>query len=156
MPNLFPQGYEEQLAAVSDIERDEPVGYKPSAAFSFETGDFVRNGANQVESASGVEAWEAWCRICLMTPRYSHAAYTTDFGVEIEQAFKANTRAEAESILTRQITEALSADPYGRTAYVSNITYTWTAADEVTADVHVVGINDVTIDISVPLSGGGY
>ena len=95
MPNLFPQGYEEQLAAVSDIERDEPVGYKPSAAFSFETGDFVRNGANQVESASGVEAWEAWCRICLMTPRYSHAAYTTDFGVEIEQAFKAKTRAEA-------------------------------------------------------------
>ena len=125
MPNLFPQGYEEQLAAVSDIERDEPVGYKPSAAFSFETGDFVRNGA-------------------------------TDFGVEIELALKAKTRAEAESILTRQITEALSADPYGRTAYVSDITYTWTAADEVTADVQVVGINDVTIDISVPLSGGGY
>ena len=54
MPNLFPQGYEEQLATVSDIERDEPVGYKPSAAFSFETGDFVRNGSNQVESVSGV------------------------------------------------------------------------------------------------------
>ncbi len=156
MPNLFPQGYEEQLAAVSDIERDEPVGYKPSAAFSFETGDFVRNGANQVESASGVEAWEAWCRICLQTQRYTHAAYTTDFGIEYDRVFKSASRSEAESILTRQITEALMADPYGRTLYVSAVTYTWTAADALIAEVQVVGINDVTIDISIPLSGGGY
>lgn len=156
MPNLFPTGYEEELSSVADLDRAEPIGYRPSAAFSFETGDFVRNGANQVESASGIDAWETWCRICLSTQRYDHAAYTTDFGIEIEQAFKAKSRAEAESILTRQITEALTADPYGRTAYVSQIDYTWTAPDAVTADVQVVGINDVTIDISVPLTGGGY
>ena len=59
-------------------------------------------------------------------------------------------------MLTRQITEALTADPYGRTSYVQDISYEWTAPDAVLADVTIVGIDDVTINIRVPLPGGGY
>lgn len=156
MPNLFPVGYENELSTAADLLMPQPIGYKPSADFDFEQGDFIRNGAQQIESNSGIDAWEAWCKTCLLTDRYNHTAYTTDFGIEFDAVFKCSTREEAESMLTRQITEALTADPYGRTSYVQDISYEWIAPDAVLADVTIVGIDDVTINICVPLPGGDY
>lgn len=82
MPNLFPVGYENELSTAADLQVTQPIGYKPSADFDFEQGDFIRNGAKQVESNSGVAAWEAWCKTCLLTDRYNHSAYTTDSGID--------------------------------------------------------------------------
>lgn len=153
--NLYPEDYEDEVMEDDDTEDEEPIGYRAGVAFDWETGDFIRDGRNMLMEATGVESWQQWCMNCIQTERYKHLAYGEDYGIESEEAFKASTREEAESILTRQITEALEADPYGRTAYIDSIEYDWTAPDGVQIDATVVGIADVTIDITAYLTNGG-
>lgn len=150
--NLFPEGYEDEIVDEDEIESEEPIGYRPGVAFDWQTGDFVRDGRNRMLDATGVESWQQWCRNCLQTERYKHLAYSSDFGIDVDEVFRAETHEESESILTRQINEALLADPYGRTEYVSDIDYTWTAPDSIQATVTVVGIADVTIDVTANIT----
>ena len=152
MPNLFPEGYEDEVITEEDIQEETTIGYRRGPAFSFEQGDYKRNGQNQIIDATGIESWENWCMNCLQTERYKHKAYSTDFGIEMAPAFAATSREEAESILNRQISEALMADPYGRTKYVENVEYTWTHPDSVIAKVTVHGIDDVSIDITATIT----
>lgn len=146
--NLYPEGYEEETMATTDTENSEPIGYKPGLAFDLEKGDFVRDGRDILLEASGVDSWKQWCTNCLQTERYKHLAYSTDFGIEYDAVFSAETQEEAESILTRQITEAIMADPYGRTAYISDLEFNWIAPDGVQISLTIVGIDDVTIDLT--------
>ena len=152
--NLFPIGYEEEIIEEADLTDDRPVGYLNGPAFDYELGDFKRDGGNKILDSDGIESWKLWCINCIQTERYKHLAYDSDFGIEIEEAMKAATQEEAESILTRQITEAIMADPYGRTEYVEQLDFSWTAPDavEITAIIH--GINDVTIDITAYITKG--
>lgn len=150
MANLFPVDYEEEIITEDEAETDEPVGYRPGPLF---TEDLVRDGQHRFLEATGIESWKIWCRKCLMTERYSHACYSTDFGISAEAAMGAESHQVAESILVREINEALLADPYGRTQYVENIRFEWTAPDAVLAEVSIVGIEEVTIDITVTLGG---
>lgn len=83
-----------------------------------------------------------------MTERYAHLAYSSDFGIELDGVFHATSREEAENILTRQINEALLADPYGRTQYIEEITFDWTGSDAVEVTVTLHGLEDVTIDVT--------
>lgn len=152
MPNLFPIGYEDEIITEEDLQGEKVVGYRNGIAFDYEVGDFKRDGMNKILDSTGIQSWMDWCINCLQTERYKHLAYSTDFGIEIDAALKANSRDESENILTRQITEALMADPYGRTAYVSDITYNWTAPDTVEVGVTVHGMYDVTIDITAYLT----
>lgn len=155
MANLFPEGYEDEAITAEDLTSDTPIGYRNGISFDYETGDFRRDGKNKILDSDGIESWKSWCINCLQTERYAHLAYSSDFGVEITAAMQAESREEAESILTREINEALLADPYGRTEYVENIEYDWTAPDTVTVNVTVHGITDVTIDLTAYLSKGG-
>lgn len=152
--NLFPEGYEHEYITEEDLIAEKSVGYRNGIAFDYELGDFPRDGMNKLLDSNGIESWKSWCINCLLTERYKHLAYSTDFGIELEAALQASGREEAESILTRQITEALMADPYDRTAYVSEITFNWTATDTVVVDVTVHGRDDVTIDITAYLTRG--
>lgn len=152
MANLYPVGYENDVISEEDIASEKPAGYRNGIAFDYETGDFKRDGMNKILDSDGIQSWKDWCINCLQTERYKHLAYSTDFGIELDAAMNASSREEAEAILTRQITEALMADPYGRTAYVSDITYTWTAPDTVAVDVAIHGTTDVTIDITAYLT----
>lgn len=154
--NLYPEGYEDEIVEDEDVQEEEgPIGYRPGVAFDFETGDFIRDGRNRLLEASGVESWQQWCMNCLQTERYKHLAYSDDFGIEADEVFQAESQEEAESILTRQITEAILADPYGRTAYIDAIDYEWTAPDAIQATMTIVGIDDVTIDLEVNITNGG-
>ena len=155
--NLLPEDYEDETIDESETEEDTPVGYRPGVLFDWKTGDFPRDGRNLLQDATGVESWQQWCQNCIQTERYKYLAYSTDFGIELDEVFKASTRAQAESILTRQITEALEADPYERTAYIDNIIYDWTTPGGVRVYVTVVGIADVTIDVTafITTTGGG-
>ena len=146
--NLYPEGYEDETMDTTDTESSEPIGYKPGVAFDLKTGDFVRDGRERLLEASGVDSWKQWCTNCLQTERYKHLAYSTDFGIEYDEAFSAETREEAESILTRQITEALLADPYERASYISDLEFDWIAPDGVQVSLTIVGIDDVTIDLT--------
>lgn len=154
MPNLLPDGYEDDFISAEDIAAENPVGYRNGIAFDYTTGDFPRDGMNKMLDSTGIESWESWCINCLQTERYKHLAYSTDFGIELEEAMHATSREEAESILTRQITEALMADPYERTEYVASISYDWTAPDAVTVEVTIYGIDDVSIDIVAYITRG--
>ena len=150
--NLFPEGYEREYITEEDLIEEKAVGYRNGIAFDYEKGDFPRDGMNKMLDSNGIESWKSWCINCLQTERYKHLAYSTDFGIELEAAMKAAGRDEAESILTRQITEALMADPYHRTSYISEILFDWTAPDSVVVSVTIHGIDDVTIDITAYLT----
>ena len=152
--NLFPVGYEEQELAEDDLVEEKAIGYLNGPAFDDEVGDFMRDGSNRILDSDGIASWKSWCINCIQTERYKHLAYDSDFGIETEAAMRAETREEAESILTRQITEAIMADPYGRAEYLEQLDFSWTAPDavEITAVIH--GIDDVTIDITAYITKG--
>lgn len=154
MANLFPEGYENEVIVAEDLKSGTPTGYRNGIKFDFEAGDFVRDGMNRLVACDGIESWRAWCIKCLQTERYDHLAYSTDFGIETEAAMKSSSRAEAESILARQITEAILADPYERAAYIEDITFDWSAPDTVAASIIIHGIDDVSIDIIAYINRG--
>lgn len=155
MANLFPEGYADAVITDEDRTSGAPIGYRNGVAFNYETGDFKRDGKNSLLDSDGIESWKSWCINCIQTERYAHLACPPDFGIETAAAMRATSRAEAESILTREITEALLADPYGRTHYVEDINYDWTAPDTVIISATVHGIEDVSIDLTAYLTKGG-
>lgn len=152
--NLFPEGYETEVIEEEDLADGSVTGYRNGIAFDYELGDFTRDGRNRMLDSDGIESWRNWCINCLQTERYKHLAYSTDFGIEIEKAMKATSQAEAENILTREITEALLADPYGRTAYVEDLEFDWSAPDTVSVKATIQGINDVSIDLEAYITRG--
>lgn len=154
MQNLLPEGYENEVITEADLVEDKPIGYRNGVAFDYLTGDFKRDGKNRMLDSDGIESWKSWVINCIQTERYKHLAYSSDFGVELDKVFAAESREEAESILVRQITEAVLADPYERTAYVESVELKWTDADalEVMAVLH--GLDDVTIDITAYITRG--
>lgn len=152
--NLFPEGYETETIEQKDVVGNAPIGYRPGVAFSYEAGDFIRDGRRRLVEISGIESWRQWCKNCLQTERFKHIGYSSDFGIEVDAIFKATSKEEAESIMTRQINEAILADPYQRAAYIESIDYVWTEPDSVIADITIVGIDDVTIDITATITKG--
>ena len=154
MPNLFPESYETEIIEQEDLEAESSVGYRNGIAFDDELGDFLRDGKNKILASDGIESWKSWCVNCIETERYTHLGYNTDFGIEKEAAMKAESQEEAESILTRQITEAILADPYERAEYIEDIEFDWTAPDAIAAHVVIQGKEDVTIDITAYITKG--
>lgn len=155
MPNLLPEGYEDEIITTEDVESEKPVGYRNGLSFDYEVGDFRLDGRHKILDSDGIESWKSWCINCIRTERYKHLAYGTDFGIEWEAVFAANSHEEAESILVRQITEALLADPYERTEYVETVEIEWTGPDAMTVKVVVHGMYDATIDITAYITKGG-
>lgn len=152
--NLFPAGYEEEIITQEDRIAEKPTGYRNGIAFDNRRGDFLRDGMHKMLDSDGIESWKSWCINCLQTERYKHLAYSSDFGIEIDKALKASSREEAESILSRQITEALLADPYKRTKYIEEIIFDWTAPDSVCVNLTIHGMDWTTIDITAYITKG--
>ena len=155
MPNLLPTGYEDEVVKPDDIVSHKPIGYRNGVAFDHETGDFKRDGKNRMLDSDGIESWKSWVINCMQTERYKFLAYSTDFGIELDKVFAAESREEAESILTRQITEAIMADDYERCAFIESIEYEWTAPDGVQVHAILHGIEDVSIDVTAYITKGG-
>lgn len=154
--NLTPEPYEAEEALMTEelTEEESKVGYHNGIAFDYDNGDFQRDGKNKLIDSNGIESWKSWCVNCLQTERYSCLAYSTDFGIETAEIFGADSPEEAESVLTRQITEAILADPYQRAKYIEEITITWDSPDAITVDVTIQGIDDVSIDITAYITKG--
>lgn len=148
MSDLFPTGYETEVIEQDEFTDQTEIGYRESVFFDPESGDFVRDGQYRVKSATGVEAWEHWCRNCLLTEKGAYPCYGDTFGIATTEAFQAETKQKAESILTKEICESLANDPYGRTEYVSDVAFIWEDSDALNVHVTVVGKEDVTIDIT--------
>ena len=155
MPNLYPASHDAAILTAEEVDSGSPVGYRNGIAFDDELGDFKRDGKYKILDNDGIESWKSWCVNCLSTERYAHLAYSSDFGIDTTSAFMATSRKEAESILSREITEALLADPYGRTAYVEEISFDWEAPDSVAVSLTVQGIDTVTIDLTAYINKRG-
>lgn len=152
--NLFPEGYENEIITAEDRRSGRPTGYRNGISFDYKLGDFPRDGMHKLLDSDGIQSWQSWCINCLQTERFKHLAYSSDFGIEIDKAMKASSREEAESILIRQITEAIMADPYKRTKYIEDITFDWTAPDSVAVAATIHGIDDVSIDVIAYITRG--
>ena len=135
-----PEPFADEMEEEENTEEEEDAGYKPSIFFDFDTGDFVTLHDGKLKEASGFEAWVQWCYKTIMTQRYAHEGYSTDIGIDYESALQADSREEAESILQREIEEALMADPSERTLYVGNIMFQW-EAEHCLVTVQVQGID---------------
>lgn len=89
-----------------------------------------------------------------MTQRNAYRAYTSDFGIDIKRALKANSRIETETILRHEISDALMADDYKRTISVNNIEFDWLSPDSLKISVSVTGIDGAAINFTVPIKTG--
>lgn len=148
--NLFPADMEEMTIEEEEMEElEEQDDYIGAAAFD---SDFVRDGQNHVCGASGIDSWKQWCINCLTTEREASPLYSSDFGIAITEILQATTREEAESLFKAEAKEALEADSYERTDYVSEISFDW-GVDSVNVYIEVVGIDGATIDFEVNLEG---
>lgn len=151
MDSLFPEEFEDEEELINEISEEKVTGYHPGYYFDFESGDYKQNGTYGIVDATGIQSWEQWCIKCLNTQKGSCDAYY-DFGPDYESAFQEENRDKAESELTRTITDALMADPYERTEGIESIEFEW-GVDDVTVYVRVIGIENVTIDISARVGG---
>lgn len=140
MPNLFPTEPTTADTLGTAEETTKIIGYRPSIYFDYEIGDFRRDGANRLVHCTGQEAWVQWCIKCLSTQRYAYLSYPSDYGIDYDIVFNATTRAEAENELTRQISEALAADPLQRLSYIEEMTFDWLDDTSVEVSLTLVGI----------------
>ena len=84
-----------------------------------------------------------WCLKTVLTQRWAFFAYSSQAGVEIEEAFAQQDRKAQESYMEKTITEALLADPYQRTRRVYDFTFVWkTDGVEVTFWVNGLWVED--------------
>ncbi len=151
--NLFPENFSTDLQAVlPENTNDLFIGYKQSAYFDFKTGDFKRDGANNIIKSTGTDAWIQWVIKCLNTPRYDCLAYSTDFGINMQNIFNSTTKKEIESNITREIREALYADPYERLSYIESISFEWLNDCEVNITCVLEGINGDTAVVKTTIS----
>jgi hypothetical protein len=135
MPNLYPVF---EVPELVEQQQTEPAPkYGKSWLFDFKKGDFVLDGAGRVVEADGHTAWVQWCIKTVLTERFSCLAYSWDYGVEIEEAFKQTERALIEAEIERTITEALLTD--SRTEMVKDFVFNW-QGDELYVSFTVVPV----------------
>jgi len=89
--------------------------YPRAPLWDLEAGDFVLGGSKQPLYGSGHDAWALWCAKTLMTQRWACGAYSGNAGIEADEAFGEPDMEAMRSSIERTATEALMADPLGRT-----------------------------------------
>jgi len=147
--NLFPV-----FDAPSVLADDEPTvqRYNPAPLWDLERGDFILDGARKTQYGSGFDACILWCVKTILTQRWAHDGYASNAGIEITQAFAAPGRKAQESMLERTITEALLADPMGRTTQVRNFRFTWEGGgDSLLLECDVFGEDGNSAAIKAPI-----
>lgn len=137
----------------SEIEEEtnQDSEYAPAPLWDFEAGDFVMDAAHRTLYGSGYDSWVLWCTKTIMTQRWAHLAYSDNEGIESAEAFAEPDREAVESSFERTITEALLADPMGRTLSVRNFEYEW-EADSLWISCEVTGRDGSTADIKAKLN----
>lgn len=137
MPDLFPDEIIEDSGTENDVpDESEFAGYK--AAPFFDGKDFARDGAHRVVMANGATAWAQWCEKCIATQKGASPYYPDWYGVDWNNALSSGDRALTENILSREISDTLKSDSYGRLDYIESIKYTW---------------NNTSLDVSVTAFG---
>jgi hypothetical protein len=126
--------------------------YNPAPLWNLERGDFILDGARKMQYGSGFDAWVLWCVKTVLTQRWAHDGYSPNIGIEMTESFSAPNRKAQESMFERTITEALLADPMGRTTQVRNFRFTWEGGDSLFLTCDVLGTDGNSASIEVPIT----
>lgn len=124
--------------------------YKSAPFFDLEKGEFKVDGGGKMLYGTGYDAWVLWCTKTVETQRLAHAAYSSFIGTEWVEAFAEPDRAAQESALERTISEALLADPQGRTVRVYDFVFL-SLGDSISASFQVLGAQGETASITVQI-----
>jgi len=106
-------------------EAEDEQALKSGPLFDYDTGDFVRDGANRVIMVDGRDNYILWCLKMLKTQRWACDAYYDDTGVDAEGAMQKPSRKAIQSAFERTITEALLEHPCTERVY--GFDYDWSA-----------------------------
>ncbi len=147
--NLFPV-FEVPQGLLSEKPLSIKHAYPRSPKFDIKTGEFSINGAGQLVYGSGYDAWVLWCHKTIMTQRFAHLAYSKNVGIEAVEAFSQPDREAIESAFEKTITEALLADPLGRTRLVKDFKFEW-FTDELFLSCCVIGYDGNSADIKASI-----
>lgn len=108
---------------LSDIPPRE-VKFGVSWLWDFENGDFNLDPYGGVTRANGEEAWQQWCVKAVLTPRYEHAIYPSDYGSELNEIIRAGySYPIARVICESSIRDTLSSSVDQRCKEVDNFTF---------------------------------
>lgn len=119
MANLYPTF---DVPSVLDGQQEVKKAVK-SWHFDSEKGDFMTDGGNKVIKADEWTTWAQWCMKVLQIERFACLAYSGQIGIESEEIRSQTTREAAQSILEKNVTEALQVHP--STELVNDFKYTW-------------------------------
>lgn len=144
-PSLYPVF---KIPQIIDTEVKQENKNKYSAYFDFVKGDFLQDGTGTILKSTPYDAWVQWCLKTVNTQRWAFLSYSDNVGVEIEEAFRENSKAAIESEIIKTIDEALLADPYSRTVYVKDFKFDW-GVDDVSVTLTVKGVWEQNTVITV-------
>lgn len=124
--------------------------YAPSCSFDFQLGDFATDGTGAMASCDGVEAWKQWCIKTIATTRFACLAYSGEIGMERQRLESLSTYEAVCLELEREITEALLADPAGRTYAVQDFSFS-RKQDGIFVTCRVLGKEQQQIEIAIEI-----
>ena len=123
MSELYPV-FEIPTLQAADSAQEE--SFLPSPLFDFDTGDFVRDGANRIVMVNGRDAFILWTLKMLKTQLGACASYI-ESGIDLDACLQQPTREAVQSALERTITEALLSNR--QVARVYNFDFSWQASE---------------------------
>lgn len=149
MAELYPI-FELPQTVTESMQTESLPQYRSSCSFDFGQGDFALDGAGAMQACDGVEAWKQWCIKTIATTRFACLAYSGEIGIEKQRLAELSTYAAVCLELEREITEALLADPAGRTYAVQDFTFT-RQQDGILVTCQVLGKEQQQVEISVQI-----
>lgn len=147
MVELYPT-FEMPQDILSGVTETNKPQYQPSYFFDFQLGDFAVDGAGTILPCDGVEAWKQWCIKTICTTRFACLAYSGEIGIEKQRLTELSAYEAVCLELEREITEALLADPAGRTYAVQDFQFT-RQEDSIIVTCCVLGKEQQQIEITV-------
>lgn len=140
--NLLPIA---EVPDFTETQNEYDVEYKPSLAWDFETGDFVKGPDNRVNRSTGWDGYKVWCVKAVQSERYTCLAYSDDIGAEMEEAIHWPDDAAIESAVERTIEETLMVNP--RTLSVKEFAFDWTTPAHLIVAFTVTGRDGISFRI---------
>ncbi len=125
--------------------------YNVAPLWDFQNNDFVTDGSGKLLYGSGYDAWVLWCKKSILTQRFAFLSYSENIGIESDESFKEPDRSAIESSFERTITEALLADPMGRTKQVNSFNFLW-KSDSLYITCTVLGTDGNSAEISAQIN----
>ncbi|MBC2576586.1 DUF2634 domain-containing protein [Peptostreptococcus canis] len=109
MTNNFPFVGEERDYIINQ-DKDLPVPYE--IAINFENGEILREN-DDIKIVKNLEAIKVWVYLAILTQRYKHQIFSSDYGCEHTNLIGSEyTKELTESEAYRYIEECLLANPY--------------------------------------------